>query len=150
MNARNPLFGLASPDKQYRAAQTEEDARQALASFRAPSILDTMYAELASVPDTMVRPAYNSDDLYVHKISTGEIVDVVGCSSLRYRGLKAGQEHMPSGYSFCTGFEASRRHLWHKAEANSRLICNARAAEFRKEFLRLQRIDMAKALGVAL
>ena len=132
-----PLFGLDQGVTAYEKVS-------------AASILDALMSDLASVPDNLIHPAYNSDDLYIHRESTGEIVEVVGCSSIRYRGLKSHEEHIPMGYAVCTGFEAARAQLWHKATPGSRLICNDRATELRKAYIKAQREDMARAVGVVL
>ena len=122
----NPLFGLAPAAQQYAAIQG--------VSAQEKSIVAGLLDALASIPEDVLIPAYNQDDIYIYQESNLEIVEVVPCSSHRSRLIAAGIERVPAGYGACKGFGASRLGLWHKPvkhEKYGRVICDDRARQLR-------------------
>ena len=97
------------------------------------NIAQEMTQALSQIPDQVLHPTFNDDDLYIYKTDTLEIVDVIGCKESSYRMVKASQ--MPEGYSKAKGMTARYKGLWHMPKADEpRYICPVRSAQVRKEF----------------
>jgi hypothetical protein len=100
-------------------------------------------ATLAAIPDAVLYPAFNQDDLYVYVADTLEIVESVPARSYRCADIKRGIERMPVGYSWASGFKASDLGLWHTPSSKARVVCDDRARHLRMAF------NAAKACGVS-
>jgi hypothetical protein len=102
-------------------------------------VADMLRGALASVPDEVIHPAYNTDDAYIYIEDTGEIVEQVGNATIRCGELLRGIENMPVGFAVCSGFKAYALRLWARPFQGTRLICSDRQRELRFMFSTAQR-----------